>query len=123
MVQGAAGMQARPVHRKATIVATLRALFLAAFASFAWATADAAPASGEQAKPAKLFATETPMTLKLTGPWRDFMHDKAAKKAYKGTLEYVDDAGSKHAMPVSFEPRGHNRLKVCKLPGIKLIFE
>jgi hypothetical protein len=121
--RGAASMQAVPVHRKATIVVTLLALFFAAIAAFGSASAEAAPAGGEQAKPPKLFATEAPMTLKLTGPWRELMRDKASKKRYKGTLEYVDDAGSKRTMPVAFEARGHNRLKVCKLPGIKLIFE
>ena len=107
-------MQAVPVHRKATIVVTLLALFFAAIAAFGSASAEAAPAGGEQAKPPKLFATEAPMTLKLTGPWRELMRDKASKKRYKGTLEYVDDAGSKRTMPVAFEARGHNRLKVCK---------
>ncbi|MGH8122765.1 MAG: hypothetical protein ACREPT_08315 [Rudaea sp.] len=86
------------------------------------ASAKPKPAGGDQEKSANVFATDATLSLTLTGPWRDFMHDKSAKKTYRGTLEYVDESGAKRSMPVAFEPRGHNRLKVCELPGIKLIF-
>jgi hypothetical protein len=105
--------------RTTTRVALLLTLLLAAHQRMAVA----APAGGEQAKPAKLFATDATLSMTLTGPWRDFMGEKNSKKHYEGMLEYVDESGAKHSMPVAFEPRGHNRLKVCRLPGIKLIFE
>lgn len=128
MVDGAEAMQATRKHRTATIVAMLIALFLAADPAFWLGNAFAAPAGGNQAdgdreKPAKLFATDTPLALTLTAPWRDFMRNKSAKKRYPGTLEYVDESGAKRSIPVVFQPRGINRLKVCKLPPIKMIFD
>lgn len=75
------------------------------------------------AKAPKLFSNDATLVVTLAGPWRDFMRGKAAKKRYPGTLEYVDESGAKHPMAVAFEPRGINRLKVCKLPPIKLIFD
>lgn len=116
-------MQATPTYRKATIVAMLVALLLAAHPSFWLGTACAAPAGGDQAKSAKLFSTDATLALTLTAPWREFLRNKNAKKRYPGTLEYVDDSGAKHSMAVAFEPRGHNRLKVCKFAPIKLIFD
>ena len=110
-------MQAMPGCHKATSVLMLVALLFAAH------PACAAPAGGDQAKSAKLFATEAPLAMTLTAPWREFVRNKSAKKRYPGTLEYVDDSGAKHSMPVAFEPRGHNRLKVCKFAPIKLIFD
>jgi hypothetical protein len=98
-------------------------LLFAAHPAFWLGTACAAPAGGDQAKSAKLFATDAPLALTLTAPWREFMRNKSAKKRYPGTLEYVDESGAKRSVPVAFQARGHNRLKVCKLPPIKLIFE
>lgn len=115
-------MQAVRTYRKATIAVMLVALLFAAHP--AWlGTARAAPAGGDQAKAPKLFATDATLTLTLTAPWRDFVRNKSVKKRYPGTLEYVDDSGAKRSMPVAFEPRGHNRLKVCKFAPIKLIFD
>jgi hypothetical protein len=108
---------------KSKIALVLAGLLFAAHPALWSGTACAKPAGADQEKPANVFATDATLSLKLTGPWRDFMHDKSAKKKYSGTLEYVDESGAKHSMPVAFEARGHNRLKVCKLPGIKLIFQ
>ena len=116
-------MLATPGYRKATIVLMYFALLFVAHPSFWLATAEAAPAGGDQGKSPKLFTTDAPVTLTLTGPWRDFLRNKAEKKRYQGTLEYSDEAGAKRSIPVAFEARGHNRLKVCKVPGIKLIFD
>ena len=99
----------------------LAALFFAACATLG--SAGAAAAGGDKAKAAKLFSTEAPLTLTLTAPWREFMRNKKSKKPYPGTLEYVDESGAKHSVPVAFEARGMNRLQVCKVPPIKLIFE
>ena len=109
--------------RKATIVVMLIGLLFAAHAAFWSGTAWAADAGGDKKKPAKLFATDAPLTLTLTAPWRDFMRNKSAKKPYPGTLEYVDESGAKHSLAVAFQPRGINRLKVCQVPPIKLIFD
>lgn len=109
--------------RKAGIVVFGIALLLAAHPAFWVGNAHAAGAEGDKAKPAKLFATDAALTLTLTAPWRDFVRNKNAKKPYPGTLEYVDESGAKHAMPVAFETRGHNRLKVCPFPPVKLIFD
>ena len=109
-------------HRKTTILVLVGLLFTA-HQVFRAETARAASAVSDKAKPAKLFASDATLALTLTAPWQDFMRDKTTKKAYPGTLEYADESGAKHAMPVTFQPRGHNRLKVCKLPGIKLVFE
>jgi hypothetical protein len=117
MVDGAASMQAMPRCHKATSVMMLVALLFVAH------PACAAPADGDQAKSAKLFATEAPLALTLTAPWHEFVRNKNAKKRYPGTIEYVDDSKAKHSVPVVFEPRGHNRLKVCKFAPIKLIFD
>lgn len=110
-------------YRKTTIVVMLVGLLFAAHPAFWLGTACAAPARGDQAKSAKLFATDATLALTLTAPWREFMRNKSAKKRYPGTLEYVDESGAKRSMPVALQARGHNRLKVCKFPGIKLIFE
>jgi hypothetical protein len=118
MVEGAESMQAIPTtNRKVTIVVVLVALLSAAHPAFAGA------AGGDQAKSPKLFATDATLALTLTAPWREFLRNKSAKKRYPGTLEYVDDSKAKHSMPVAFEARGHNRLKVCKFAPIKLIFD
>ena len=103
--------------RKAAIVVMLVALLFAAH------PASAAAAGGNQPKPPKLFAAETPLAMTLTAPWQEFERNKNSKKRYPGTLEYIDDSGAKHSMPVAFEARGHNRLKVCKFAPIKLIFD
>ena len=108
-------------RRNATITGAV--LLFALYPVFWSATAWAADGGGDKAKPAKLFATDAQLTLKLTGPWRDFVHTKSQKKPYPGTLEYVDESGAKHAVPVTFQPRGINRLKVCEVPPIKLIFD
>ena len=115
-------MHAIAKYRKATIVVMLVALLFAAH-PFWVGTACAEPAAGDQAKSAKLFTAEAPLALTLTAPWREFMRNKNAKKPYPGTLEYVDESGAKRSLPVAFQARGINRLKVCKLPPIKLIFE
>ena len=115
-------MQATHRYPRAT-VALLAGLLFAVHPAFWLETARAASAAGDQAKPAKLFATEAPLTLTLTAPWREFMRNKSAQKRYPGSLEYVDETGAKHSVPAVFQARGHNRLKVCKLPGIKLIFD
>jgi hypothetical protein len=115
-------MRAIPGYRKAAAVAALVAL-LAAPAAFRSAGAHAGSAGGDQGKPAKLFAGQATLDLTLAAPWREFMDDKKAKKRYPGTLEYVDESGARRSMPVAFEPRGLNRLKNCKLPPIKLIFD
>jgi len=123
MVDGAASVKEISDYRKGMIVAAFVALLCAMNSAFWVQTASAAPAGGDQAKPAKVFATEGTLPLTLTAPWRDFMRNKTAKKPYPGTLEYVDEAGAKHSVPVTFEARGINRLKVCNLPPIKLTFE
>src|SRR5215813_1363468 len=117
MVEGVAGMQASRGYRRATTVAILIALAFATHSAFA------KQAGGDPEKSSRLFATEATLTMTLTAPWRDFMRNKNAKKRYPGTLEYVEENGAKRSMPVAVEPRGHARLKVCKFPPIKLIFE
>jgi len=107
-------MQAKATYRPAMIGAMLVALLLAAHAAHAEAGGG---------KSAKLFADEATLPLTITAPWREFAHNKTAKASYPGTLEYVDDSGAKRAVPIVVTPRGHNRLKVCKFPPIKLIFE
>jgi hypothetical protein len=109
-------MQAIPI-RKAAIVVMFVALLFAAHPAFA------AAAGGDQAKPPKLFTSDATLTMTLTAPWQEFLRSKNSKKRYPGTLEYIDDSGAKHSMPVAFEPRGHNRLKVCKFAPIKLVFD
>jgi len=116
-------MQTRVVNPKVTFARILGALFFFASTAFWAGSACAAGAGGDQAKPAKLFSTEAPLAMTLTAPWRDFMRNKKSKKPYPGTLEYVDDAGAKHALKVAIEARGMNRLEVCKFPPIKLIFD
>jgi hypothetical protein len=116
-------MQPLPKYPRATNAVILVALLFAVLSSFGVSKACAAPAGGDQAKSAKLFATESPLALTLTAPWREFVRNKDAKKRYPGTLEYIDESGAKHSVPVAFQTRGHNRLKVCKFPPIKLIFE
>jgi len=115
-------MQAISEYRKATLVVVLALLF-AIDPAFWVRTAGAAATGGDEKKSTKVFATEGTLALTLTAPWRDFMRNKTAKKPYPGTLEYVDESGAKHALPVTFEARGINRLKVCKLPPIKMTFE
>ena len=111
-----------PANRKAAIVVVLAVLLAAALPACWPGIARAEPAGGHE-KPAKLFATDVPLALTLSAPWRDFVDSKSAKKRFPGTLEYVDESGAKHSMPVALQARGHNRLKVCKVPPIKLIFE
>jgi hypothetical protein len=109
--------------RKATTVVMLGALLFAALLAFLPEAARAGTSDGDRARPEKLFATDAPLALTLTAPWRQFMRYKSAKKRYPGTLEYADESGAKRSMPVAFEPRGLNRLKECRLPPIKLIFD
>jgi len=109
-------MQAIPI-RKAAVVVMFVALLFAAHPAIA------AAAGGDQAKPPKIFASEATLTMTLTAPWQEFLRSKNSKKRYPGTLEYIDESGAKHSMPVAFEPRGHNRLKVCKFAPIKLVFD
>lgn len=116
-------MQAATTCRKARIAVLVVALLFAAAALFRPGTVSAAPANGDKEKSAKLFAADAPLGLTLTAPWREFMRAKSAKKRYPGTLEYADESGAKRSMPVVFQPRGNNRLKVCQFPGIKLIFD
>jgi len=70
-----------------------------------------------------LFATAATLPLTITAPWREFARNKTAKASYPGTLEYIDESGAKHAVPLLVAPRGHNRLKVCKFAPIKLVFD
>ena len=95
----------------------LAALLFAARAAFA------GPAGGDPAKSPKLFATDATLALTLTAPWRDFMRNKNAKTRYPGTLEYADESGTRHSLPVAFATRGHNRLNVCRFPPTRLLFE
>jgi len=110
-------MQAIPVFRKTMIVVMLVALFFAAHPTLAGAK------GGDQARSPKLFSTEATLALTLTAPWKEFARNKNAKTNYPATLEYVDEAGAKHSLSLTVTTRGHNRLKVCKFPPIKLIFE
>lgn len=114
-------MQAIPKY-KLMILGMLVALFTA-HPAFWLTNACAAAAGGDQGKSPKLFTTDATLAMTLTAPWQEFMHNKNAKKPYPATLEYVDESGAKHSVSVAVEARGHNRLKVCKLPPIKLIFE
>jgi len=113
-------MQAAGNH-KATIVVGL-ALLVGVLSACRPGTACAEP-GGNHEKPGRLFATDVPLDVTLSAPWRDFIDAKSAKKRFPATLEYVDESGAKHAVPVGIQPRGHNRLKVCRMPPIKLIFE
>jgi len=102
-------MQAIPI-RKAAVVVMFVALLFAAHPAIA------AAAGGDQAKPPKIFASEATLTMTLTAPWQEFLRSKNSKKRYPGTLEYIDDSGAKHSMPVAFEPRGKQPaegLQVC----------
>ena len=111
---------ARPKVRIArSLVALLFAMLPASWAGFAWA----APSDADQQKAPKIFSTEAPLALTLTAPWHEFMRTKSDKKRYPGTLEYLDESGAKRSFAVAFEPRGKNRLKTCKFPPIKLIFD
>ena len=110
-------------YRKAHIRRLLLSLLLALVPAFGSQIAGAKAPDGGPSKPPKLFASDAPLTLTLSAPWRELVHDKSAKKRYPGTLEYVDEAGAKRSIPVAFEARGMNRLKVCKFPPIKLIFD
>jgi len=114
-------MQAIPKY-KATVLGMLVALF-ATHPAFWLTDACAAAAGGDQGKSPKVFTSEATLAMSLAAPWQEFMHNKNAKKPYPATLEYVDESGAKHSVSVAVEARGHNRLKVCKLPPIKLIFE
>ena len=110
-------MYATPGYRKATVVVMLVGLVFASHPAFAKA------AGGDQAKSPKLFSTEATLALTLTAPWKDFARNKNSKTSYPATLEYVDESGAKRSVPLTVTTRGHNRLKVCKFPPIKLIFE
>ena len=110
-------MCATRVHRRATIVVIVIALLFAAHAAWPAGAGDARP------KPEQLFATDAALTLTLTAPWQEFERNKNARKPYAGTLEYVDESGAKHVVPAAFQARGINRLKVCELPPIRLIFD
>ena len=109
-------MQAVAGYRKATIVVMLAALVFAAGPAFAGAE------GGDQKKSAKLFATDVPLAMTLTAPWREFARNKNSNTNYPATLEYVDESGTKRSVQLAVATRGHNRLKVCKFPPIKLIF-
>jgi len=116
-------MHAIAPSKKANLRRLLLTLLVAAFSAFCPPIACAKPGDGDAPKPPKLFASEEPLTLTLSAPWRELVHDKSAKKRYSGTLEYVDEGGAKRSLPVAVEARGMNRLKVCKFPPIKLIFD
>ena len=114
-------MSAIPGYRSTTVAASFVALFgamlVAAHQAFA------GPASAELEKSPRLFAADATLALTLTAPWREFVRNKNSKASYPGTLEYVDESGAKHAMPLAVAARGHNRLKVCRFPPVKLIFD
>lgn len=116
-------MHATPGYPKVAIGSMLIALLVVAAATFWSGSGRAAAADATTGRPPGLFAAQAPLELTLSAPWRDFMHDKQSKKRYPGMLEYADESGARHAVPLAFEPRGMNRLKVCKLPPIKLVFE
>src|ERR1041385_488139 len=117
MIGGNAGMRAMTRCRKATIVALFVALLGAAH------PAPAGAAGGDATKSSNLFGTDATLALTLTAPWREFVRNKSSKASYPGTLDYVDESGAKRSLPLAFSTRGHNRLKVCRFPPVKLIFE
>jgi hypothetical protein len=119
-------MHAATRFRKTAIAGMFVALLFCVHPAFWSASAWARPQGGDRRKPAKLFATDAAdatLALTLAAPWREFERTKSAKKRYPGTLEYVDESGTRRSVPVAFQPRGINRLEVCRLPPVKLIFE
>jgi len=109
-------MRAMSGYRKPTIIAQFVALFVAVLVA-------AGPAFAGPAEPPKLFAADATLALTLAAPWRELVRNKSSKARYPGTLEYVDESAVKHSVPLAFATRGNNRLKVCKFPPIKLIFD
>lgn len=87
------------------------------------ASTNAAQPQQTQKKPANLFASETTLEVKITAPWRDFMRKKNTSPRYPAKLEVTDASGSTASLDLSIEPRGITRLKVCKFPPVKLIFD
>ncbi|MGA9341943.1 MAG: hypothetical protein WBV61_06370 [Rhodanobacteraceae bacterium] len=82
----------------------------------------AAPPKSKPHKPDKLFASADPLVLTITAPWRDLVHDKKGPASYRATLEYTDEAGSKHDLALAVEHRGLTRLRLCDFPPIRLRF-
>ena len=109
---------------RAGLAAATLGMLLCAMVPAPWARAqDTAQPVGKPSKAPGLFASETPLSMTISAPWRVFMRKKERLSGYPATLAYTDDSGAARSMALTVEARGITRLKVCKFPPVKLVFD
>jgi hypothetical protein len=72
----------------------------------------------------RLFQTEMPLAFRLIANFKAVNGDldENSTKTYPATIEFVDDAGTTHSIPLQIRPRGHSRRKICLNPPLRLEF-
>lgn len=74
--------------------------------------------------PPKLFEQITPLTVTLTGPWREVTRNRRSDKRFPGTFSYTTASGQERVMAVEYQTRGLTRRdKICEFPPLKIFFD
>ncbi|MEJ8567377.1 hypothetical protein [Elongatibacter sediminis] len=94
------------------------ALFLLFIGFHASAQEETQPAG--DAKPLKLFESETELALEIEAPWRRLIRDRSNEDPYPATLTWTDETGRTQSVPATVERRGLTRQRVCDFPPIRL---
>ncbi len=84
--------------------------------------ADARQEAGQATKTGGLFASDEPLQITITAPWRELVRKKGVQTPYPATLEHADGSGQMRTLGLTVARRGISRQRVCDFPPIRLRF-
>ena len=95
----------------------LNAILLTAFL---WAAAEAGAQDPSLSRP--MFLDETPLTLKISAPFRELARDDDERPEYDAVVEYTDPDGANGSLDIEVRARGRFRRVNCARPPLSLKF-
>ena len=92
----------------------------ARIALFCLVALTAAVRADDAARP--LFRSDAPLEVVLEAPWQALIRHKDAKRRYPAVVAVADGAGRVQRVQAMVEARGLTRLRVCRLPPLRIRF-
>ena len=78
--------------------------------------------SSAQDPAARLFASETPLSLRITGPFRELSRVDSERPEHDAVLEMLESDGAGEGIGIEIRVRGNSRLRGCDFPPLSLDF-
>jgi hypothetical protein len=79
-------------------------------------------AGAVNAQPGPLFADESPLELRLAGPFRDLGRDPNDRPEHPAVIEFPGPDGETQALDIEIRIRGNSRVRECRFPPLSLDF-